>query len=83
MLCWARWIRQIGSYPAASILSVVERKPIEQVDDNTLILADISRKAISAGQGDCLADTKGESSDEQAEEPATSLPKVTSPMIIR
>jgi len=38
---------QIGSYPAASILSVVESKPIERVDDNTLILADIARKALA------------------------------------
>jgi ClpP class serine protease len=38
---------QIGSYPAASILSVLERKPIEHVDDNTLILADIAKKAAN------------------------------------
>ena len=37
---------QIGNYPAASILKVVETKYIDQVDDETLILADISRKAI-------------------------------------
>lgn len=38
---------QIGNYPAASILKVVETKYIDQLDDETLILADISRKAIS------------------------------------
>ena len=38
---------QIGSYPAASILSVLKRKPIEHIDDNTLILADIARKAMT------------------------------------
>ena len=37
---------QIGGQPAASILAVLEQKPIEQIDDQTLILADISRKAI-------------------------------------
>jgi ClpP class serine protease len=37
---------QIGQYPAASILKAVEEKPVSEVDDNTLILADISRKAI-------------------------------------
>lgn len=37
---------QIGQYPAASILQVVEQKDKNEVDDETLILADISRKAI-------------------------------------
>lgn len=37
---------QIGQYPAVSILSVLNQKPPEKVDDQTLILADISRKAI-------------------------------------
>jgi ClpP class serine protease len=36
---------QIGQFPAASILQVVERKTINEVDDNTLIMADIARKA--------------------------------------
>ena len=38
---------QIGGLPAASILNVVEIKPIEKVDDETLILADISEKAMN------------------------------------
>jgi ClpP class serine protease len=37
---------QIGQYPAASILSAVQRKDINKVDDETLILADIARKAV-------------------------------------
>lgn len=37
---------QIGGYPAASILAAVERKPISEVDDTTLILADLSSKAL-------------------------------------
>ncbi|MDI9387858.1 MAG: ATP-dependent Clp protease proteolytic subunit [Synergistota bacterium] len=37
---------QIGQYPAASILKAVEEKPVSEVDDSTLIMADISRKAI-------------------------------------
>ncbi len=36
---------QIGQWPAASIISVVESKPLERVDDETLILADLARKA--------------------------------------
>uniref|UniRef100_A0A7C5U4P7 Periplasmic serine protease n=1 Tax=Fervidobacterium nodosum TaxID=2424 RepID=A0A7C5U4P7_9BACT len=37
---------QLGQYPAASILSVVKKKDINKVDDQTLILADIAEKAI-------------------------------------
>lgn len=37
---------QLGQYPAASILKAVEQKPIAEVDDQTLILADMSRKAL-------------------------------------
>ncbi len=37
---------QLGQYPAASIVSVAERKPIERVDDDTLILADVAKKAL-------------------------------------
>jgi len=37
---------QLGQYPAASILKVVEQKDINRVDDETLIMADVARKAI-------------------------------------
>lgn len=38
---------QLGQYPAASILKVIERKPIAEIEDQTLILADQAEKAIS------------------------------------
>jgi ClpP class serine protease len=38
---------QLGQYPAASVLKVLERKPIAEVDDQTIILADLGRKAIT------------------------------------
>src|ERR1700724_704200 len=38
---------QIGQSPAASLIKVVEEKPIARIDDQTLILADVGRKAIS------------------------------------
>ncbi len=38
---------QINQYPAASILSAVQAKPVAELDDETLILADVSRKAIA------------------------------------
>jgi len=37
---------QIGQQPAASILAVLQQKSIDHINDDTLILADISRKAI-------------------------------------
>jgi ClpP class serine protease len=38
---------QVGQHAAASVLKVVEQKPISEVDDTTLMLADQSRKAIA------------------------------------
>jgi ClpP class serine protease len=37
---------QLGQQPAASVLRVLEQKPVEKIDDETLILADIAAKAI-------------------------------------
>jgi ClpP class serine protease len=38
---------QLGEYPAASILKAVAKKPIAEIDDKTLILADQAEKAMS------------------------------------
>lgn len=38
---------QLGQSPAASLLKVVEQKPIAKIDDQTLVLADVGRKAIA------------------------------------
>lgn len=38
---------QIGGFPAASILDVIANKPLEDIDDETLILGNISEKAIN------------------------------------
>jgi ClpP class serine protease len=37
---------QLGQYPAASLIKAVARKPIAEVDDQTLIMADVAEKAI-------------------------------------
>ncbi len=37
---------QLGEYPAASILDTIKRKPIKNLDDKTLILANIAEKAL-------------------------------------
>ena len=38
---------QIDKYPAVSLLKAIEQKPLAEVDDETLILADVGRKAIA------------------------------------
>jgi ClpP class serine protease len=38
---------QLGEYPAASILKAAHQKPVAEVDDKTLILADQAEKAIT------------------------------------
>ncbi len=38
---------QLGDQPAASILRVLEQKNVNEIEDRTLILADVSRKAIN------------------------------------
>jgi ClpP class serine protease len=42
---------QIGPYPAASVLAAVARKSVNEVDDQTLIFADLAEKAIAQVQG--------------------------------
>jgi ClpP class serine protease len=61
---------QIGGSPAASILKAVEQKPIERVSDETLIFADIARKAqaqVQAFVTELLAEN-GQMSREKAAE---------------
>lgn len=38
---------QLGQYPAPSIIKAVEQKSIDKVEDQTLILADVAKKAIN------------------------------------
>ena len=62
---------QLGDSPAASLIKVVGEKPVAKIDDRTLVLADVGRKAIAqvkqaaselltrrlaAEQGDALAE---------------------------
>ena len=64
---------QLGQQPAASILKVLERKPISEIDDETLIMADIAEKAIRQVKAtviELLADRMGA---EPAEHIATML----------
>src|ERR1700720_845785 len=38
---------QLGQSPAASLIKVIEQKPIARIDDQTLVMADVGRKAIA------------------------------------
>src|SRR4051812_31497084 len=38
---------QIGESPAVSLIKVIEEKPVTKIDDRTLVLADVGRKAIA------------------------------------
>lgn len=42
---------QIGPYPAASVLAAVARKAVNELDDQTLIMADLAEKAIAQTKG--------------------------------
>ncbi len=41
---------QLGNVAAASVLKVLEAKPLDKIDDQTLITADLARKAINQVQ---------------------------------
>jgi ClpP class serine protease len=38
---------QLGEYPAASLVSLAEKKPISDIDDKSWLLADMGKKAIA------------------------------------
>ncbi|WP_461829519.1 SDH family Clp fold serine proteinase [Aquifex sp.] len=65
---------QIGNMPAASILKVLEKKEPKDMDDQTLILADVSEKAIKQ-MVDYLVDllTKNGMDEEKAKKIAEEL----------
>lgn len=59
---------QIKNFPAASLLKVVEQKPIGEIDDETLILADIGRKATEQVRRACVELLADDMPKEKAEE---------------
>ncbi len=59
--------------PAASILRVLSEKPVDKVEDKTLILADISRKAIKQMESFVYALVKDKMPEEKAKEVAHEL----------
>jgi ClpP class serine protease len=57
---------QLGDYPAASILKAAHQKPIAEVDDKTLILADQAEKAILQMRQEVTELLAGKFPDEKA-----------------
>ena len=68
---------QIGSYPAASILKAVERKGVERVEDETLILADVAEKALDQVHRTVFDLLRRHRTEEEARELATLLTQGT------
>jgi ClpP class serine protease len=68
---------QLGQYPAASLLKVIKSKPIAEVDDETLVLADQSEKAIIQLRGSVKSILASKVGEERAEELAHVLTEGT------
>jgi ClpP class serine protease len=68
---------QIGNYPAASLLKVVKSKDINSIRDKTLVLADVSEKAIGQIRSELLELFADKMSAEKANELAGKLSQGT------
>ena len=68
---------QLGQFPAASILKAVKSNPVDKVDDQTLILADQSEKAIAQVRESVRELLADKLSPEKAEEVAPLLSEGT------
>lgn len=64
---------QLGEYPAVSILKTVEQKDINEIDDRTLIFADIAEKAMHQVQDFIIELLKDKISPEEAKQLAEEL----------
>ena len=68
---------QLGQYPAASIVKVLDLKPISEVDDQTVILADVAAKALNQVRITVKNLLKKHMDEEQAETTAVTLTQGT------
>jgi len=75
---------QVGQQPAVSILSVLERKHVNKIDDETLVLADMSRKAMTQIREAVVALLVGNGMEaEVADKLAARSPKADGPTTTR
>ncbi len=64
---------QLGQFPAASLIKVAKEKPIERIDDETLIMADQAEKALEQVKESVQELLADKCPPEKAEELATLL----------
>ncbi len=64
---------QLGQYPARSLVKVVEQKPVDRIDDQTLIMADMAQKALSQMKRNVTELLSGRYDPKKAEELAEVL----------
>jgi ClpP class serine protease len=64
---------QVGEWPAASILRIMEQKSIDEIDDKTLVLADVARKAVAQVRARAESILAEHLPDERAQELARTL----------
>lgn len=64
---------QVGNFPAVSILKVLDEKPIKEIDDETVIMADISRKALAQVTETVKRIARSQFSEQDAESLAAQL----------
>lgn len=64
---------QIGQSPATSVLAVMEKKEPKDIEDQTLILADVARKAVAQMQAAVRALLSGRVGEDRAEALANKL----------
>ncbi len=64
---------QLGQTPAASVLKVTEQKQAKDIEDQTLILADVSKKAIAQVKRTAEYLLQGKMDDKKAKEIARTL----------
>lgn len=68
---------QLGEYPAASLVKVVKTKDVNEVDDKTLILADVAEKALHQIRAEVLELLEDKMPREKAETLADKLTQGT------
>ncbi|WP_293178447.1 ATP-dependent Clp protease proteolytic subunit, partial [Oceanithermus sp.] len=68
---------QLGNKPAASIVKVLEMKDVKDIDDETLILADVSKKALKQVKETVVGLLKGTVPDDRVEDVASILSQGT------
>lgn len=68
---------QMGNRPAASLVKVIKAKPLEKVDDNSIVMADIAEKALKQMRKNVVELLEDKMGHEKAQELAELLSQGT------